>query len=293
MDIEARCYLCQIKRLMAEIELLDSNPIKEIELAKEILKYYASTPEKRSAILGFEARKVLRNSNNQDPYATIKSQMNTYALQFAQEFEDILLKIADPYECFRKACLGAVLGNLMEFFLLEHSFECSLDYNLREFLDTQVFYIDNTQQAFNLLNSARNVIFLPDNAGEIVFDKIFIKILKVLFPQLNVIVGVKSAPIINDATLLDAQEISLDDTADQIISTGINSIGLFYDLTSPEFQTHWHNADLIIEKGMGHFETSDFPQPLTPHKYHLFKVKCSTVGNKVHAPLGANIAKLV
>lgn len=132
------------------------------------------------------------------------------------------------------------------------------------------------------LARAKIILFLSDNAGETVFDRLLIE-------QIGkpVFYAVKSAPILNDAVLEDALSAGLDNVS-TIIETGLNIPGADPEKSTPEFQQLFQTADLILSKGQGNYEMlSENPQPL----YFLLKAKCAIVARDLQVPLGSFILK--
>jgi len=124
---------------------------------------------------------------------------------------------------------------------------------------------------------ANSVLFLADNAGEIAFDRLLIEKLS---PE-RVTLVVRGAPVINDATLADAQAVGLDKIV-EIIDNGSDAPGTILSDCSQEFQRRYTDADLIIARGQGNFETlNNEPGNL----FFLFKVKCPLVADLVNQPI--------
>jgi uncharacterized protein with ATP-grasp and redox domains len=119
---------------------------------------------------------------------------------------------------------------------------------------------------------------LADNAGEIVFDRLLVDAL----PAGRVTVALRGLPVLNDATLDDACVASLDQVA-TVIENGSDAPGTVLSETSPAFQRIFQEADLILSKGQGNFETlSD----TSANVYFLLTVKCSAIGEEIGAPVG-------
>ncbi len=296
MNIHPRCYPCQLKRVLSELRLCDLSLEEELDIAKKMVKFYGECNEKRSSWLGCAARDELAElTGKKDPYAKIKMEANRFALKLIPKFKTYLNSLQDEYIKFEKACLGAVIGNQMEFFLIEHEFNLKFPKPFVEMLKEQEFSRNDLKKVFHLLKGAENILILPDNAGEIAFDKVLIEVIKELFPHIKITVAVKPEPIINDATLEDAKMVEIDQMDDDVdlIDTGVNSIGLFLQKTSETFRSVWNNSDLIMKKGMGHAETRDElgEAPPCPVLY-LLRIKCTTVGELLDAELKQNIALL-
>ena len=123
------------------------------------------------------------------------------------------------------------------------------------------------------MKNAETVLVLGDNAGESVFDRLFMELIDV--PRL--FYAVRGGPVLNDITLEDAVASGITAPV-EIISTGSAIPGVVLDKTSSDFREIFYGADVIIAKGQGNFETLfDPPRPV----YHLFKVKCDAVARRI------------
>ncbi|MFW9905647.1 MAG: DUF89 domain-containing protein [Candidatus Thorarchaeota archaeon] len=140
---------------------------------------------------------------------------------------------------------------------------------------------------------AKSILYLTDNVGEVIFDAQVINILLQLDKEITV--AGKSKPILNDATIKDLQDLWVElSTArsPNIVSIGTNSVGLLLDEISNEFWEIIGKSDLIIAKGMGHFETLpeyDWNQPV----WCLFRVKCKPVSLEAKSQLGKNCIRKI
>ncbi len=108
----------------------------------------------------------------------------------------------------------------------------------------------------------------------------------------HVTVAVKTAPILNDATLEDAKIVGMDKVADKLMSTGSDSVGLFPEECSEEFLVLYRSVDFVVAKGMGHAETLTELELPVPSAL-LLRSKCVTVANHFNVDTGKNIAKLL
>lgn len=128
----------------------------------------------------------------------------------------------------------------------------------------------------NDLYHARKLVVLTDNCGEIVFDKIMIKILKTFYPSLEVTAIVRGLPALNDATIDDARQIGLTDLVN-VIGNGTDIAGTVFDQISKEAQKVLKDADVVISKGLGNFETLN---GCGLNVYYLFMCKCKMFAEK-------------
>jgi uncharacterized protein with ATP-grasp and redox domains len=127
--------------------------------------------------------------------------------------------------------------------------------------------------------SAADILYLADNAGEIVLDRLLIESLG---PE-RVTVAVRGHPVINDATLEDARTAGLTDLV-TVLANGSATPGTVLDGCSDEFRQRFERADLVISKGQGNYETLN---EVARDIFFLFKVKCPVVAKMTRLPLGA------
>jgi uncharacterized protein with ATP-grasp and redox domains len=112
--------------------------------------------------------------------------------------------------------------------------------------------IDDIDKAYEITKKLDSVLFLADNAGEIVFDTLLVEQLKNM--GLKVTYVVKGGPVINDATMEDVELSNIDKLADEVITTGTDAVGLLKKEVSPEFLKIFDEAKLVFAKGMGYSE---------------------------------------
>lgn len=191
---------------------------------------------------------------------------------------------------FRKACLVSIVGNVIEFDIPNH------EVNFKELKQLIInaendLAVDDIPEIYEEAKKAKNVLFLADNAGEIVFDRLLIRELKQLGAKVTVVV--KGGPILNDATLEDAKAVGIDEIADAVITTGADAVGLpVPEERSKEFVQVYSQTDLIVAKGMGYAETLTEMKLKQPHAF-LLRTKCNPVARHFGVVRGKNVAKLI
>ena len=191
---------------------------------------------------------------------------------------------------FRKACLAAIVGNIIEFDIPQHTVDLA---KLGQSIVNaeKELAIDDIAQIFKEVKKAKKILYLADNAGEIVFDKLLICELKQLGTEVTV--AVKNGPILNDATLEDAKTASIYDCADSVITTGADAVGLpLLRERSEELIKAYDVADFVISKGMGYAETLTEMKLKQPHAF-LLRTKCNPVAHYFKVSRDKNVAKLV
>lgn len=259
---------------------------------KEILKLLTREfkPTSVPADLGTKRDRIIKKlTGNNDPYEQSKKKSNETAAKLLPSAKKFVESGYSQQDRFKKACLCAIVGNTMEFDIPGHSFSCaSLRKSFRE--ANKDLFTDNIGEAYELAKKANSVLFLADNAGEIVFDTLLVEQLKNM--GLRVTFVVKGGPVLNDALLADVDSSGIGQLADKILTTGTDAVGLLKKEVSLEFMKIYGSAELVFAKGMGYAETLTEFKLSKPH-FLLLRTKCTPVANYFLAPREKNIAKLM
>ena len=209
--------------------------------------------------------RILRDGTGADPYKQLKDTYNRIALEKLPALRLLAAGLPDRLEGGARA---AIAGNVIDFGIYE---SIDLDRSIEESFRLPLSGAE--YRAFSrAVNKASRVLYLCDNAGEIVFDRILLEILR--DKGKLVIAVVKGSPVINDATRDDALAAGLYECA-TIIDNGNDGIGTLLEVCSPQFMDEFRSADLIISKGQANYET--LVQAGDERIFFLFKVKCPVV----------------
>jgi len=292
LKIEAECAACILNRASAEAIEATTNPALRFRAMAELLRLLNKEfkPTAVPADLGTKRdRLIKRITGNDDPYKRIKRLSNEKALKLLPYARKLVEEGYTQQDRFKKACLCAIVGNIMEFDIPGHKFTFnSLRKEFREAGKDLV--INDIDKIYELAKKARTVLYLTDNAGEIVFDTLLVEQLKNM--GVTVIVGVKGGPIINDATLEDVEASGMSKIADKLITTGTDAVGLVPKEFSAEFLNSYNSVDIVFAKGMGYAETLTEYKLKRPHAL-LFRTKCNPVANFFGVLREKNVAKLM
>jgi uncharacterized protein with ATP-grasp and redox domains len=272
--------------MLKAFTLLQPNISHEIIInaQKKLMEYFLNFDLKQNAspILGKITYGIISEIlNNKDPYYKLKVEYNELVLE---HFDEILNVIDNSYDPLIKAILASALGNTIDF-ASQHKMDIISD--LIDF-SIENFVINDYNKFRNSLQKSKHLLILGDNAGEIVFDKILIIYLKKCYPDLEIIYSVRSAPIINDATIEDAKFIGLTDIVKVIKSN--DAPGIIISDATDEFKKHFYKENgVILSKGQGNFESLYGLE--IPHKdvYYLLKAKC----NLMERIFGVKIGDLI
>jgi hypothetical protein len=265
MISDHRCFFCftrAFEKLLGKENI--SNEAKK-SFTLDMVRLYQNNWDKLIAPeFARELHSILKSYTlNSDPYKKAKKENNDQALSMFSELEEIIRQSEDP---FGTALRLAIAGNIIDF-------AANDDFNLQATIDrslTTLFAIDHSGRLKNALEKAKTVLYLGDNAGEIVLDKLFIKTIK----HPNLIYVVRGAPVINDATMEDAEYIGMSNIA-RVISNEYDAPSTILHKSGKTFQHWFKEADLIISKGQGNLEGLI---PLNDDRlFFLLMVKCDVV----------------
>lgn len=264
------CLPCYMRQTLQVVRLSTDDPELQLKVLRRVAELTRNmdmdrTPPENSVPV-YQA--IAEISGCADPYFAIKQQSNEQALALLPEIQKELSHSGNPLAVALRLAIG---GNIIDYGAM-HSFD--VDAAMERCLEIP-FAIDHSrelQHQVGTLRKGANVLYLADNSGEIVYDSLLVKLLTDL--GLNVTVAVKSGPIINDALLADAKSCGLDRVA-RIVENGTSCPGTPLPICSDELKQAFTEADLILSKGQGNFET------LSEEKAEIFfllTVKCSVVG---------------
>jgi uncharacterized protein with ATP-grasp and redox domains len=277
---------------MAETYEATTNPALRFRALKEVIKLLNREfrPTVVPADLGTKRDRMIKLlTGNGDPYKRSKKMSNEKAMRLLPKARKFVEEGFNQQDRFKKACLCTIVGNVMEFDIPGHKFTFgTLAKSLRE--AAKDLFVDDIDKAYELAKKAQSVLYLADNAGEIVFDTLLVEQLKNM--GVSVTYVVKGGPIINDATLEDVEFSGMNKLADNILTTGTDAVGLLIKEVSPEFLKVYDEAELVFAKGMGYAETLTEYKLTKPH-FLLFRTKCNPVANYFYAPREKNVAKLM
>lgn len=232
--------------------------------------------ESKPPEIGDGVHRIVRQlTGDDDPYAAVKAESTREALRLYPRLKALVAEDGDRLE---RAIRIAIAGNVIDF-------ATGADFDIKEGLErilNQPFAINDIAAFRKALSEARSVLYLGDNAGETVFDRVLIEALDV-----PVIYAVKGGPIINDATVDDALAAGLDEVA-EVVSTGSDAPGTILSRCSAEFRALYERAELVIAKGQANYETLSEERG---RLFFLLKVKCPVIARDIGAPVGSIVLK--
>ncbi len=219
-------------------------------------------------------------TGNRDPCYKAKQEANQSALALYPRLKEAVANSDDP---LLTACKLAIAGNTID--LGPPTSYADLGSIVESALASPLS-IDDHKELLKGIEQSSHILYLGDNAGEIVFDRVLIEQLRQI-KELDINFVVRESPIINDATLDDAISTGIDKVA-KIISSGSDAPATIPSQCSPQLLTLYHSADIIIAKGQGNYESlSAEPKNI----FFLLKVKCPVIARLLNANVGDAILK--
>jgi len=281
MQIYLDCIPCFVRQALDAARLATDDEQIHEKVVREVLRLAADMDMSKSPpAIGQQIHRLIRELvGKDDPYRKIKKRFNNLALRLYPELRKHIIDSDDRLET---AIRLAIAGNIIDFGV-NNSLEES---HVKETIsDSLSGYLDPKQvQGFkDTVNAAEKILYLADNAGEIVFDRLLIEQL----PYEKVVVVVKGKPVINDATMEDAGVAGLTRIV-EVIDNGSDAPGTIVESCSQEFRHRFTNADLIIAKGQGSYETlSDVDKNI----FFVLKAKCPVIARHLECEVGEMILR--
>jgi len=277
MRVYLDCYPCFFDQILKTSKIISTDEKKIREILAEFgtflprISAEATPPE-----IGREVYRIISEKTGvKDPYKQIKKICTQQALALYPKLKE---KIVSSEDRLFTAIRVAIAGNIIDF---GAKAKFDLDKDLEGLL-SQELAVDHYSEFRKVLTGAQKVLYLADNAGETVFDRLLIEEL-----DRAVTYVVREKPIINDAVYQDAVDAGVDKVA-EIVSSGTDAPGTILDLCSEEFVNIFLSTDMIISKGQGNYEgLSDEARPV----FFLLKAKCSVIAYDVGVPQGSIVLK--
>ncbi|MBQ9155428.1 MAG: DUF89 family protein [Eubacterium sp.] len=214
-----------------------------------------------------------------DDYSEIKKHFNEMLLEQMDSFRERIREAADP---LKLAMQLALVGNYIDFGVVAHVDEAFLNQLLAE-AEGKSLDQDTYIRLKNDLADAGKLVYVTDNCGEIVMDRLLIELISSMYPQLTISVVVRGMDTMNDATMEDADQVGLTsmDQIERVVGNGNNIMGTWFPEISEEAADELRSADLVIAKGQANFETM---RRCGLNVYYLFLCKCDLYANMFGVP---------
>lgn len=274
------CIPCFFRQTLDAVRLVTSDEAIHERLLQEILRAASDMdPHQPPPAMGQRIHRRIRELTCQsDPYRAAKDRFNQLALRHLPELRTRVARSAAPLEtAVRLAIAGNVIDMGVNSGLLDTHVTDAIAHALNAPLRGDV---DALARA---VAGAERILYLADNAGELVFDRLLIEQL----PLEKVIVVVRGAPVINDATLADAQAAGVLGFVG-VIDNGSDAPGTILEDCSSAFRRRFDSADLVIAKGQGNYETLSHVEK---DIFFALMVKCPVIARELTCTVGTLVVQ--
>ena len=274
------CIPCFIRQALdaARLTTPDEN-IHEQVLRGVLAAASKMNMDQSPPVMGQYIHKLIRElSGIDDPYKKIKDRFNSFALELYPDLKQRIRSSSNPMDT---AIRMAIAGNIIDFGVNAEIDRSIIVDTIEQAMSVQLF--GNIDILCDSIDSAKNILYLGDNCGEIVFDRLLIEQL----PVDKVTFVVRGGPIINDVTMADARETGMTELVN-VMDNGSNIPGTVLEKCSKEFRECFAHADLIIAKGQGNYETLSSCEK---NIFFLLKAKCPVISGHMGCEPGSFIVK--
>ena len=270
MKISYECGPCFLRQAREALDLSTDDEMLKMEIMGDIFRYLSENFKRgtNSNSTGSEMHALIKEKTGcMDPYRREKIEGNEIALKYLPDVKRIL----DEDDSLENHVKIAIIGNILDFgaFTLDDDIEAVIKSSLEKELT-----IKDIDEFEDSLKSNDKVLYLVDNTGEIVFDKLLLS--KIREYGLDITIAVKSEPILNDACMKEALDAGLDEFG-EIVEIGCGTVGYVDSMISDEFREIFNDHKFIISKGMGNYEGLTEIDLSDKEIYFLLCAKCKTI----------------
>ena len=279
MRVYLDCFPCFLRQTLAAARFVTDDEAIHSQVVHQVLELLRCTDARQTPpAIGQQIHRLIRQvTGDSDPYRQKKQSSNRLALRLYSQLKDKIRSSATPLET---AVRLAIAGNVIDFGIC-HSLDAVALPEAIESALADEWNADLLGEFAQAVNDARDILFIGDNAAEIVFDRLLIEEL----PHEKMTYVVKGSPVINDATREDAEAAGLTDLV-EVIDNGSDAPGTVLERCSKDFRERFEQSDLILAKGQANYESlSGVDQDV----FFILKAKCPVLA----ADLGCEMGQMI
>jgi uncharacterized protein with ATP-grasp and redox domains len=273
------CIPCFIRQVLDAARITSNDTQVQLRVLRQALKLASEVDLMQSPpAMAQQIHRYIREfTGNPDPYAELKDRFNKIALQMYPDLRTRVEQSADPLET---AVRLAIAGNIIDFGVSSNIEESQVRQTIAESLEAPLD-LDELADFKKAVKEAESILYLGDNAGEIVFDRLLLEQL----PCNKIAFVVKKGPVINDATRADAITAGITDIV-EVIDNGSDAPGMILEDCSEQFRNRFEKTELIIAKGQGNYETLS---EVNKNIFFLLRAKCPVAAGHLDCEVGEMI----
>lgn len=275
--LKSVCVSCMLNSRINQFPP-DAPEEKKVEYMTRVLRELGEMKDAHGPVLA--TRNIMKLQAElfgiKQDYSGLKSKFNKFVMEKVPFLQNEIDKAEDS---LKRAVQYGIVGNYIDFAVMEHVDEKDLE---QLFVDASKYSLDEeTYQSMKRdICNAEKIVYLLDNCGEIVIDKLIIEQIKCLNPKAKITAIVRGEEAMNDATIEDAKQVGLTEVV-QVIGNGSDILGTCIKYISDEARTVIEETDVILSKGQGNFETM---QGCNMNIYYIFLCKCEMIAELFGVP---------
>jgi uncharacterized protein with ATP-grasp and redox domains len=273
------CVPCFLSQALGASSMVTDDPAVHERVLRRTLRLVAEMPfDRPPPWMGQQIHRLVRElSGDPNPYHRAKRHSNALALQLYPTLKQRVRESPDP---FATAIRLAVAGNVIDLGCTANVSSDTVHQAVEDALKAPLDH-DLVHALRQALDEAQDALYLADNAGEIVFDRLLLEEV----PTARIALVVRGQPVINDATREDAELAGLTSLV-EVVDNGSDAPGTILDTCSAEFRERFQRSDLVIAKGQGNYETlSEEDRDI----FFLLKVKCPVIARDIGCNVGQSL----
>jgi hypothetical protein len=270
------CVPCSVRQVLDAVRMITDDEAMHERVLRELLGMWQRMDMRQSPpAMAQQIHRFLRQFTGvADPYREVKNRYNEFALGLYPELKERIENSSDPFET---AVRLSIAGNIIDFGVNSNVEQGVVHETILRSL-TEPLDRDALLELRQAIRRAKDILFLGDNTGEIVFDRLLVE----RMPREKLTYVVRGAPILNDALMADAEVAGLTGLV-EVIDNGSDAPGTILETCSQAFRNRFERADLIIAKGQGNFESMDDTRK---DVFFLLKPKCAVLARHLNCQLG-------
>jgi uncharacterized protein with ATP-grasp and redox domains len=271
------CIPCFVRQALDSVRMTTEDEEIHERVLREVLRLGSGMDMSQSPpAMAQKIHRLIRSITGvEDPYIEVKNSFNKLALQMYPELKELVETSVNTLET---AVQLAIAGNIIDFgvnsTVEQAEVESTINKSLKASLDMQAL-----EQFREATSQAQDILYLGDNAGEIVFDRLLIEQL----PWKKISFVVKGGPVLNDATVEDADIVGLTDFVN-VIDNGSDAPGTILENCSETFRRRFNESDLVIAKGQGNYESLS---GVDKKMFFMVRPKCSVLARHLGCEIGS------
>lgn len=283
MRLKPDCIICNLNIVLRTLKIINKDEeflfrnMKKAVDSISLVNIEQFPPE----LAGIVYKTIIESTEVRDPYKHIKRKQNDLILRNYYNFRKSVLNSKNPlFEAVRLA----IIGNVIDFGINK---VINFTKDIKDSLEKEIF-INDYHLFKKELEFSKKILYIGDNSGEIVFDKLLITQIKETYSDKKIIFVCRGAPIINDVLIEDALQVGIDKYA-KVMSSGMKLPGTILKYANKDFVNELRNSDLVIAKGQGNFEGME--EEAIENIFFLLKAKCNVVADYLRCNIGDLVIK--